>query len=649
MAIQSAGLESEKKFYEEAEKLQLDREMAEKLFFIQERFRKAYEQREKPWEYLDGLTYTQDYYLNRQAANSYLRPKKNDSEVRIVTGTTEKKIEVVQNELLSLSLSPEIRAFDQDDVLIADLGEQMGDVVERTNEIEKDDDLYSDAVLELLTQRAVFVEERWVIETHRDKINGTETQRRTEKPKKFLVSGLKIFLGDITIPAYRFNEQPYIVKYDRVHWKIAEAMFKYKDDGTVNPMWRHVSKGQSNENGVFGLRIGSLQDDEVEIVTYMSYNDDEYMRTCQSVPMDDIGEKLPWEYEGYNITMKVLKSMSRDFAYGKPLTASAKTLQSLNNETIRLLIQKFRQAIKPPLGVKVGKIFSKDIWAAGAVTQGVKAGDFERLTEHTGITTSEFQFSDFIDSKAEEFIGAGDQQQALTAPGAKKTATEIQTLQKNFAVQLGNAVAALIALKRDMTQLRLFNVMEHVVVPTGKDVDPVTKKIRNIFMQFTKEDTDLGRGRRGEKQIIFTDQEKLTSLKEQEVFMEKFETPREKQGKDIRYFFINVEKLKELAINWFVTVTSKPKDSESLDKAMFTESLTQAVAVSAISKRPLNGDAIIQDYELTWKRKDWFQEEAPLSILPEEGGEPGKGGIGKDLVPAAPPKPSVNTIEGLAA
>lgn len=644
--LKSPGLTEEKKFHEEASKLQLSSEQAEAIYFYQERARKAYEQREKNWEYFDGLTYTQDYYLNRQAANTYLRPKKNDAEVRVNTGTTEKKIEVVQNELLSLSLEPEVRAFDQNDLAIEDLGEQMQDVVERTNEIEKDQDLWSDAVVELLTQRAVFIEERWVDDTHRDNVKGKIGVRNTARAQKFLISGLKVFLGDISIPWYKINEQPYIVKYDRVHYKTAEKMFKYKADGSVNPMWQHVSKGQPSTNvyGIFDLRIGRLEQDEVEILTYMSYNDDEYMRIVNGVPIDEVGTKLPWEYEGYNIKMFTLKRMSTDFAYGKPLTASAKTLQSLNNETIRLLIHKFRQAIKPPLGVKSGKVFSKDIWAEGAVTQGVGKDDFERLIDHQGITESEANFQDKITQMTEEFIGAGSLQQGIATKG-QQTATEIQQLQKQFSIQLGNAVGAVMAMKRDLTYLRLYNILEHVVKPTGKKLNPMNQKIQDIFMQFTREETDLGAGRRGQKRVIFTDEDVLPDIDAEEKFYEKYEKPKEKVGQDIRYYFINVKKLKEIAVNWFITVNQSMKDSEALDKVMFTDSLQQATAVATLSGRPLNGDALVQEFGQVWKRKDWFQREAPQLLAAMAGGVEG-GSPAKDLIPDRQQKPGINTLEG---
>jgi hypothetical protein len=53
--------------------------------------RRASSQRERRSEFFDMMTYTRDYERNRQYANTLLRLKKNDSEVRVNAGTLEKK------------------------------------------------------------------------------------------------------------------------------------------------------------------------------------------------------------------------------------------------------------------------------------------------------------------------------------------------------------------------------------------------------------------------------------------------------------------------------------------------------------------------------------------------------------------------------
>ncbi len=642
--IKSPGLRNEKKFLEKVKTLQLTEQQALAVFFFQDRLRKAFEQRESNWEYFDGLSYCDDYYLNRQAANTYLRPKINDDEVRVNTTTTEKKIEVIQNELLALNLEPEIRAYDDNDNLMEDLGEQFTDIVQRTNEIEKDSDMYQDAIHELLTQRAVFIKEIWRDEVVRDKRLKKIGVRRIQRAEKRLVSGLKVFLGDITIPWYRFDDQPYILEYDRISWQEAKKRFPKEKF----PMMQFVHPGNSGGNqhaGCFDLRFGQLQSHEVELITYKSYNDDELMHVMQAVPLDPVGTKLSWEYEGYNMKMFGLKTMSRDFAYCKPLTASAKVLQALDNEFLRNLIRKARQAIEPPTGTKAGRIFSKDVWSPGAMTQGMTKDDFEILINHDGVTASEFNMFELIKQEINEAIGAGPQQQGISGEGSQ-TATESQILQRQFAIQLGLSVLAVMAMKRDMSFLRIYNLLENATQPIGKAVDPLTDKIINTFRQFTKQDANLGEGRLGTKQILFMDRD-LNGEEKQQIFDKEEEL--EKIGKSKRFKTINVKKLLEIPINWFVVVTKKLKESDALDKIMFSDSLEQAINVATVAQRPLNGDAIVQDFGQTWKKQDWFQKAAPQQIAPVGTG--GGSEQGKQLKKGVEPskKPSLNTIEGQQA
>lgn len=640
--MKSPGLKSEKDFIEKAVANNLTQQQASDIYFYHDRARKAFEQRESQSELLDGLGYYQDYMLNRQAANSFLRPKKNDDEVRVNTGTTEKKIEVVWNELLKMTWDIEGRAFDMQDRQLVSLGQNWADVIKRTNEIERDEDLWAAATLEGLCQRRVFIEEIWDNGVVRDKRQDKVHRRQIAKAKKRLISGLKVFLGDESLPWYRFNDQPYIIKYDRIHWKEAERRYKYQEDGTENPMWKYVDKGNNAAfDGIFGLRYGVIQEDEVEVLTYMSYPDDEYVRLLNGVPIDKVGTKLPWEYEGYNLKQFGLKPMGLDSAISKPLTASSKTLQALNNETIRLMIRKFRQVLEPPKGVKTGKVFSKDIFSPGAMTQGIKEGDIVDLISHTGLNQSEFNMFQLIENKVEEFVGASGLQQGIGEEG-QQTATEIQALQKQFATQLGHAVMMCMAMRREMGYLRIYNILEHVQEPITKNIDPVSQKVNSVYLSFSLPETNLGEGMTGTKEIVFTDKDpepaEVESLFEQEEQAAKI-------GKPFRRYFMNIEKLLTIPYQLYLNVTQGFKDSEALDKIMFQDSLKAGVMVSQIAGQPIDGARLIQDFEQIWKKRSFFQK-APPMMLDQGllGGGMEGSDQGNDLKPKRTQEPSLNTM-----
>ncbi len=160
MATQSPGLKAERKLAESLKSYApKNEEQHEAYGYYIRKFEKARRQRHQQREELDYLDLATDYVLNKRAANAFLPPKKNDDEVRIVTGTTEKKIEVVYNELVGMNMQPEAQVFDHNDNELRGLGQDFMDIVTRTNQIERDDDFWKAYIREIITQRGVFLEE----------------------------------------------------------------------------------------------------------------------------------------------------------------------------------------------------------------------------------------------------------------------------------------------------------------------------------------------------------------------------------------------------------------------------------------------------------------------------------------------------------
>ena len=585
-----------------------------KEFFIT-RLDSCRDQRTQPRREFDDMTYEQDYAMNQLAGHSYLRRKRNDDEVRVNTGTAEKKVELVLNELLTMNFQPEVRAFDEDDLELRDLGDDMADIVKRTNEIERDEDLYEDAFAELLIQRAVFIEEDYGPLPAVAVRTGRSGKFRIDKHvQKRLLSGLQVFLGDITLPAYRFQEQPWVIKYDRMLYEEAVKLYGELDE------WKFVKPGMpmSNEFGLwFKYRFGVLQEREVEIITYMSAADDEYNVIINGVLMYKPGTKLPWRHGGYNMSMIVVKPVSRFFSYGKQPIASAKTLQALADETIRNLVRKFRQAIEPPLGVGSGKVYSKDIWSPGAVTQGLPEGTFTRLVTHQGVTISEFQMMELITKKIDEFVGPYG---AAQTPGTgTPTATQIIEQQKQSMKMLGLAMLAAQRMKREMTYLRIWNVLEHYMEPVGFVEETIGGGLREKYRSFTIPGTNLGNGKFGTKVIkLRNDTPSSTELKST------FEAEKEAEdaGHSVRVHSINAGLIRDFPLTWYVTVSSKERDSSALDRVLFQDQVTQAINITKLTGRRVKADKLIESFESTWKAKGLFERDLPVdeSIADNESG-----------------------------
>lgn len=605
--------------------LQMSSDMLKAVSFYQNKLRKAQEQRSECRIELDGLDYETDYELNRRAGNAYLRQKLNDDEVRIATGVTEKKIETVMNELLSLNLQPEVTAYDKYDTELMKLGDDIGDVVKRTNETEGmggDDDFWREYIHELVTQRAVFIEEideyvhifsKQAINQRNGKVGALKVQDEyIHRPIKRVMSGLQLFLGDMNIPAYRFNDQPYILKYYRKTYE--EAAVIYGDW----PNFAFVHEGQATSgNQPMFYRMSVLQPDEVEEIHYIDPHLNEYQILINNIPMFDAPVRCPWTIRPdnkFNMSMVVLKPLSRTFALGKPLTASAKVLQGLSDEMIRLCVRKFRQAIEPPMAVLSDKVLSKDIWLSGAMTNGISKEDFEILNPNNqGVTNAEFQMMQLIEKKTEEFVGVPNIAQGMSEAGGKPTATQLTLQQKNFIKQLGQAVWSLFKAKREATYLRIYNLLDNFTDPVSKSIDPTTNLVANIYEKWTVSGANLDNGKVGKKIVQFTDRE-LSTDELSDVYQ--MENEMSKSGTTHRYRFVNLSLLNSVSTIWKVNINEKERDGSALEKIMFTDKLDQAAGITKMTGRQVNPDTVIEEFESTWKSRNMFakpQEQAQAS------------------------------------
>lgn len=568
--------------------------------------------REQNHREFDGMTFMRDYQANLDASISYLQPKLNDDDVRVNTATTEKKTEAMLNELLSMNIQPEVHSFDKFNKEVVGLGKDFEHLVIQTNTIEREEDFLVAAYRELLTQRALFVRERYV---ERTVLSASKKKVKTYCAEKRVIPGTKIFLGNIYLPAYRFKDQPFYIEYDRLHKREAEMLFGN------NKNWAKVKAGgkmasELKMDDLYTWRLADLSDDEMEILCYYSYPDNEYQVYVNSIPMLEPGTPLPWNHDGYDMTMVVVKEIRTDFAYGKPPLASAKTLQALENEVIRNLIRKFRQSIEPPMVSSANFIFTREMFSAGAITQGIKKGDIHPLMDgDKGLTQAEFAIYDLINKKTEEFIGVSNLFQGLGNSQDRKTATQTMEELRQAVKMLGLAVLAAMRLRRDVTYLRIYTILDHMTKPVGTALDPVTQKITNRYMEFTIPNVDLENGRRGKKIIKFLDRD-LSEEEERDLY--EVEKQQEKRGNLVRLRAINRNKLRDVPLIWFVVSQQKEREGSAANKVMFQEKISQAAEIEVASQGQVraNWSGISEEMELVWGTRNLFQKSAPQLMPP---------------------------------
>lgn len=604
---------------------------------LKQRINVAKNLRRQTFRRFDELTYEDDYVANEDAVTAYLRPKKNDDEVRVNTATTEKKVEIIINEILSYNFQPEIHAFDKEEMEINELGDAMEDMVLRTNQLEEDDDVNLDILTEFISQRAVFIEE--YLEERED--NGVKIKRC----RKRLLSGLQVFLGDPRLPYYRFNEQPYICKYYKMNYWTAKMLYGHLTN------FKFVNPGQGLQSdwygGEFNWRLGRLDNMEVEMIVYESAQNREYQWWLNAVPMEQFGTELPWKHEGYNTVMGIVKRLSPNLSYGRCVTASLKYLQGFKDETVRNLIKKFRQAIDPPKGVAgQGKIYSKDIFESGKITYGISPNTFSNLVDHQGLTQSDVQMLDIIEKIGNEFSSSSAATQGIPE-GKKQTATAIIEQRKQAVKMLGLVVFGWTRVLREATRLRIYNLIENFTEPNGKDRDPITNKITDVYHRFTLKNAELSSGDKGNKIIQFTNKN-LTPQEEDNLLAHEQEQAKNNKPTEIQY--VNGKLLQKLWVNWQIIITPKEKEDSALHKVMFADKLKQAAELGQLIGKQLNGDKWEQEYQLTWKVKDAFAQAQPM--MPGQEAQPGQqpsgmGDMGQQMttgLKASVRKPSVSKL-----
>jgi len=614
--MQSEGLKIQDEVLKEGQIQPLLKEHEQsQLDFIKNRIDYAKRQRDQKLREFNGLDFMTEDQANRDIRNSFIRPKKNDDEVRINTGTVEKKMLTIVNEVLNLNMQPEIHVFDENDKPVQELGEVFENIVKRTNEQEDDEDLKFPMLWDLATRRIMFCEEyqeekecvdkkKKKYDLEKGEIEFDTKTYKISRPRKRLLDARTVLFGDMSIPAHRYNEQPYIVKYDRKHWRTAYSVFgKFAN-------WKYVKPGGSSNDmswfqGVFDWRLYSeLSEEEVEILYYYSYPDDEYQIIINGVPMLPPNTPLPWEYEGYSIQGFVSREMEQHLAYGQLYSINARVLAGLQDEMIRLIVRKWRKSIEPSVIVKGKKVLSRDIWGTGAIISGIDPEDVKTLGDDKGVTSSEMETLNLVSAKIEEEIGVSKLFQGMS--DKRMTATQALEQMKQAVKSIGLLVYAWARVVRTMTYLRIYNVIENNTYP--QDINYENGEIEKVYKSFTIEDTKLDNDVSGSMVVNFTDKDVPLEILES---VDEYERHEKKKGNHVRFKFINVDKLRQFRFHWFVSVQPQEKDSTALQKIMYSDQLNQAVGLMNMTGRRINADTWVNDFERIWKKKNAFEQAPP--------------------------------------
>lgn len=600
----------------------------------------ARDQRDRYHPELDNMTYVEYYESNRRKDLSYIPSKKNKDDVRIVTGTTREKDTTLLNSLLGMNLKPQITAFDDDDLMVNELGDNMGDMVQKSRELEDYDKKRSIIYREMISQGDVFVQELYkedfrevpTSELHwdptKDGISDFSIKKRLQKiyegPEVRMVNGKKVYLGNIRCP---FIEDQQLVAVLNVYPRAqAEARYGQWE------RWKHVPYGLDTmttfyDDGAtykdWNLVTLNDKDKVAEIMVYWKERNI-FMILLNGVLMLPIDFPLTAISPTGEIPMAQgkLEPIS-DFAYSKSQPSKTKVKQELLDEITKLMIQKNRQSYRPPLGNRGKKVYSSNIFTAGRITTDISEGELFPILGpnfNMGITQPDFQFYKTIKESIDEETTTPQQGGEPADPNA--TAAAVQEQKQAEMVQLGLSLDGVINLERRMTWNRIYNIITHWTKEQDEHIDDVKQGIYDGYKSFAVS-TTLDNGQKGTR-IFRQTTDMYPAADDHEAEEEKMT---KEKGHPVRITYLNPKMLSTVPFKWFIQIIPSHKSNDKLSQAMFIQNLQQAIAI--FGPDSINQEYAKQRYAIIINEDytKFFKKMSVMDMLNQQnGGQQGQDG-----------------------
>jgi hypothetical protein len=535
----------------------------------------------------NDMNYREYYDSNLRAANSYIAPKKNPEDTRVVTGTTEEKGNTLLSAILNYNLEANISAFDKEMMEVDELGKNMEDLVKKSREIEGYDEKRVLIYKEMLDQGTVFVEEQWVEEIKIVKklkdINWSDGVKvkdikwdEKDEPgftgcQSRILRGDKVYLGNIK--EFSILKQPYIFTVDVISYAEAKSIYKNWDRWGYVP--RKIVRVQPDQNSSYrDWTLQDVQEDFVEVIKFQNKWTNEYMIMLNGVMMLPAGFPLQAISPSgeYTIAKGDVYPISDFFAYSKSIPAKTKVDQEVLDEMMKLIVLKTRKSYMPPLANNTGRVLSRKIMNPGEITNQIDPSKISTIGDSGGVTQSEFSAFEFIkniiDQKSVSPAFGGD------AQSGSQTATEILELKKQQMMKLGLVIWGVISLEKQLSWLRIYNILENWTKEQDTKMNDITGEIESVYkgieVESEMEDTQMGK-----KIIQFSPEASELSpdqiMEEENQLSEVMRMPVRKS-----YIHPDVSKMKYW---WYITINPTEKNSSDLQRILFKQDIQDAMTL----------------------------------------------------------------------
>jgi hypothetical protein len=537
------------------------------------------------------------------------------------------------------NFSSEFMAFDEENELDALLSSAMTHAVARTKEIENSREKEYLILMELLKHGNVCVREDFEVSERTikeldhvdwDSDVAIDKQRWKEKTipyrrdcTKNIVRLDSVYFGDVSKRDYTLQSYIFLRTYRQ--YEDARAIF-----GNW-ARWKYVKPGRGGDSVTYGRdriqyldqwRLGDLEQNEVEIIEYFDKWNDEYQIIINGVMMLPVGFPIPWDHKEYPFVFRTLYPVSPHYAYGHGLCHIMRSNSDVRDFMLRFAVDRTLQDLLPPLVTKSKRALTSTIFIPARVTHDVD-NDLTPVVPNqlpaSAINMIEF-FERSLDQDSISPVIAG--QESSGSP----TAFEIGVQQKHAIRALGPIIFNFMWLIKDLDWLRCQNVLENLARPKDKKLDPVTKKVVNVYEKLIIDDVDIGKGETGTAVIEFAKKGEVPNPLD--ILARQIEE--KKKGRRVKYSYVDADFIRRLRYRFVNEVKSSPRKNSDVNKILFTDLLNNAAQVSQMTGRMPNADYITTRFASTWGEdpEDFWQEQEaalPPEALPTPGPSSGAG------------------------
>jgi len=574
--------------------------------FLEIRLTRAQEVRDRSWPEFTDKTYLQYYQENEKIANTYLEAKKNPDDVKIASGTIESKLNTLLAHIDNLNLTPEVRAFDKNNVMLRDLGTAFTDILDLVAEHDGgldtgDSEKRMNRQKDLLKQGTVFIQDKWcskfkATKTLKKKYDGsfnfdawdTAWKPYYTGPDRVLLYGPNVYLGDITV--FSMDEQPYVFTVETMSFDSAKGLYgKFANWEFVKPgMPPSPATLQNNTVGARTIydgkfRLTTLKDDQVEVIKYQDPTRDEFQIMVNGIMLLPIGFPLSAVTPGgkINIAKQILYPINPQFAYGKSFVSSGDVyeLSKTLDEMLRLFVLKTRKSVTPAYINTSGKVISRRVLSPGNISQGIAPGSLQAIgNEGQGVTQGEFSVYQELLNRIEQSTVSPIFQGQFGR--SNTTATEVLEVQRQARLALGIIISACTLMEVKLGYLRLPLIIANYFEPID-EVMGEEGTMKKSYRSTTRETQIDGAGS-GTRRVIPIDGE----LPDEKTVRALEIADEQETGYPSQRIYLSPKQLRKIEVTWRVVVTPKERDSSAYEKLLFREILNDATALFNMGSVP---------------------------------------------------------------